>query len=85
MIYSWDPAFCRFEGTLGIVTRITLRLLPKPEARKTMLVAFEIHRRRSPGGFGDYRGKIIPTTLEFMDGSAIDCCPKATALGDPDH
>ncbi len=30
------------EGTLGIVTEIVLKLLPKPEAKKTMLVGIDV-------------------------------------------
>ena len=71
------------EGTLGIVTQIILRLLPKPEARKTMLVAFETIDGAAQAVSAIIRGKIIPTTLEFMDGSAIDCVRQATSLDLP--
>ena len=81
--YDLTRLFVGSEGTLGIVTRITLRLLPKPEARKTMLVAFESIDGAAQAVSAIIRGKIIPTTLEFMDGSAIDCVRKATALDLP--
>lgn len=71
------------EGTLGIVTQIILRLLPKPEARKTMLVAFETIDGAAQAVAAIIRGKIIPTTLEFMDGSAIDCVRQAASLDLP--
>ncbi len=71
------------EGTLGIVTQIILRLLPKPEARKTMLVAFETIDGAAQAVSAIIRDKIIPTTLEFMDGSAIDCVRQATSLDLP--
>ncbi len=71
------------EGTLGIVTQIILRLLPKPEARKTMLVAFETIDGAAQAVSAIIRGNIIPTTLEFMDGSAIDCVRQATSLDLP--
>ena len=49
--YDLTRLFVGSEGTLGIVTRIILRLLPKPEAKKTMLVAVSspstARRRRS--------------------------------------
>ena len=81
--YDLTRLFVGSEGTLGIVTRITLRLLPKPEARKTMLVAFESIGGAALAVSAIIRGKIIPTTLEFMDGSAIDCVRKATSLDLP--
>lgn len=82
--YDLTRLFVGAEGTLGVVTQITLRLLPKPEARKTMLVAFASIEGAAEGVSTIIRGKIIPTTLEFMDGSAIDCVRKATPLDLPD-
>lgn len=81
--YDLTRLFVGSEGTLGIVTRITLRLLPKPEARKTMLVAFASIDGAAQAVSAIIRGKIIPTTLEFMDAAAIDCVRKATPLDLP--
>ncbi len=61
------------EGTLGIVTNITLKLLPKPEAKKTMLVQFETIEGAAQAVSAIIRAKIIPTTLEFLDAATIDC------------
>jgi glycolate oxidase len=61
------------EGTLGIVTRIILKLLPKPEAKKTMLVQFETIDGAAKSVSAIIGAKIIPTTLEFMDAATIDC------------
>ena len=81
--YDLTRLFVGSEGTLGIVTRITLRLLPKPEARKTMLVAFASIDGAAQAVSAIIRGKIIPTTLEFMDAAAIACVRKATPLDLP--
>jgi len=81
--YDLTRLFVGSEGTLGIVTRIILRLLPKPEARKTMLVAFAAIDGAARAVSAIIRGKIIPTTLEFMDASAIDCVRRATSLDLP--
>jgi glycolate oxidase len=61
------------EGTLGIVTEITLKLLPKPEAKKTMLVQFETIEGAAQAVSAIIRAKIVPTTLEFLDSATIDC------------
>jgi len=61
------------EGTLGIVTEITLKLLPLPEAKKTMLVQFETIEGAAQSVSEIIRSKIIPTTLEFLDASTINC------------
>lgn len=72
------------EGTLGVVTQIILRLLPKPEARQTMLVAFAAIEGAAQAVSAIIGGKIIPTTLEFMDGSAIACVRQAMPLDLPE-
>lgn len=82
--YDLTRLFVGAEGTLGVVTQIILRLLPKPEARKTMLVAFASIEGATQAVSAIIRGKIIPTTLEFMDASAIDCVRKAMPLDLPD-
>lgn len=61
------------EGTLAIVTEITLKLLPKPEAKKTMLIQFETIEGAARGVADIIRSRIIPTTLEFLDGATINC------------
>ena len=38
-----SPALCGSEGTLAVVTRVTLRLLSLPESRQTVLATFRIH------------------------------------------
>jgi len=71
--YDLTRLFVGSEGTLGIVTEITLKLLPKPEAKKTMLVQFESIDAAAKSVSAIIGSKIIPTTLEFMDASSIDC------------
>ena len=82
--YDLTRLFVGSEGTLGIVTRIILRLLPKPEARKTLLVAFASIDGAARAVSAIIRGRIIPATLEFMDASAIDCVRRAMDLDLPD-
>jgi glycolate oxidase len=72
------------EGTLGVITRITLKLLPLPAAKKTMLVAFDAIDGAARAVSAIVRGKIIPTTLEFMDATTIECVRQATDLTIPD-
>jgi len=61
------------EGTLGIFTKITLRLLPRPTARAVLLVPFPdtpTAIRAVPRVMT--RGRIIPTSVEFMDQRSIE-------------
>lgn len=71
--YDLTRLFVGSEGTLGIVTAIILRLLPKPAAKRTMLAIFAHIDGAAEAVSAIIRAKIIPTTLEFMDAAAIDC------------
>ncbi|OQY20018.1 MAG: glycolate oxidase subunit GlcD [Desulfobacteraceae bacterium 4572_35.1] len=73
------------EGTLGIITKLTIKLLPLPEAKKTMLVMFDSIDGAARAVSAIIRGKIIPTTLEFMDSATIECVRKATDLELPEQ
>lgn len=59
------------EGTLGIVTEATLKLIPKPEAKKTLLAAYQDLESAAQTVSTIIANKIIPITLEFMDRSTI--------------
>ena len=71
--YDLTKLFVGSEGTLGVVTEVVLKLLPKPEAKKTMMVQFETIHGAARGVAEIIRAKIIPTTLEFLDAATIDC------------
>ncbi|PLX86990.1 MAG: glycolate oxidase subunit GlcD, partial [Desulfuromonas sp.] len=81
--YDLTKLMCGSEGTLGIITRIVIKLLPLPEAKKTMLVLFDSIDGAAQAVSAIIRGKIIPTTLEFMDGRTLDCVRQATGLEVP--
>lgn len=78
--YDLTKLFVGSEGTLGIVTKIILKLLPKPAAKKTMLVQFETIDGAAKSVSAIIGAKIIPTTLEFMDAAAIDCIRGASGI-----
>jgi len=82
--YDLTKLLCGSEGTLGIITKIVIKLLPLPEAKKTMLVLFDSIDGAAQAVSAIIRGKIIPTTLEFMDGRTIDCVRQATSLQVPE-
>ena len=58
-------------GTLGIFTRLTLKLLPLPESSATVLAAFPSLHDALEGARGVFRAGILPTAMEFMD--AVAC------------
>ena len=82
--YDLTKLLCGSEGTLGIITRIVIKLLPLPEAKKTMLVLFDSIDGAAQAVSAIIRAKIIPTTLEFMDSRTIDCVRQATELEVPE-
>jgi glycolate oxidase len=60
------------EGMLGIVTRCILRLLPKPEARRTALAIFE-SARDACNCVADFTSSgILPVALELLDRTSIN-------------
>ncbi|MBW6509188.1 MAG: FAD-binding protein [Desulfuromonadales bacterium] len=81
--YDLTKLICGSEGTLAVITKIIIKLLPLPEAKKTMLVLFDSIDGAAQAVSNIIRGKIIPATLEFMDGRTIDCVREATNLQVP--
>ncbi len=66
------------EGTLGVVTEATLRLLPLPESKKTLLAVFP-GLMAAAGTVADITGAgIIPATLEIMDPASVKCATEFT-------
>ncbi len=83
--YDLTKLICGSEGTLAIITKIIIKLLPLPEAKKTMLVLFDSIDGAAQAVSSIIRSKIIPATLEFMDGRTLDCVRDATSLDVPDE
>lgn len=71
------------EGTLGIVTEITVRLCRKPEAVKTLLAVYDriLDATRTVAAITS-RG-ITPAALEMMDGFTLRAVEEATHAGYP--
>ena len=59
------------EGTLGIVTRATLRLVPAAPAVRTMLAVFDTVDAACQAVSAIIRGGVIPVALEMLDGEII--------------
>ncbi len=71
------------EGTLGIITKIVLRLLPLPETVCTMTAVFDHIEDAARTVSVIIRSGIIPRTLEYMDRSAIQCAESYLNIGLP--
>jgi glycolate oxidase len=81
--YDLVGAFVGSEGTLGVATRITLRVVPRPEALRTM-VAFFPHTSDAGHAVSDIVGAgVVPGALEMMDRLSIDAAEGAVGAGFP--
>ena len=82
--YDLTRLFVGSEGTLGIVTEITLKLLPLPEAKQTILAWFDSIDGAARAVAAIVKNKIIPVTLEFLDATTLDCLRRGSSLTLPD-
>lgn len=82
--YDLTKLLCGSEGTLGVITKIIFRLLPFPEAKKTMLAVFDSIDGAARAVSTIIKGKIIPTTLEFLDHATLTCVERRFNLGIPE-
>ncbi|MBV9213260.1 MAG: FAD-binding protein [Actinobacteria bacterium] len=81
--YDLVGAFVGSEGTLGVATRITLRVVPRPEATRT-LVAFFDHTSEAGQAVSDIVGAgLVPGALEIMDRLSIEAAEGAVHAGYP--
>ncbi len=81
--YDLTGAFVGSEGTLGIVTKITLRLMRLPEAVRTLLAIFPTIDDASRTVSAIIAAGIIPAALEMMDALTIRALQKAGHQGLP--
>ena len=71
------------EGTLGIVTEIIVKLLPRPEAVRSMTAAFASKRAAAQCGIDIVAAGVIPATLEYLDRMTIEAVEAFTHVGLP--
>src|SRR5215467_7845513 len=69
--YDLVDLMCGSEGTLGVITKLTLRLLPKPEAAFTLMALFDSSRTCAEAANTLVTDKIIPSKLEFLDAQSL--------------
>jgi glycolate oxidase len=71
------------EGTLGIVTRITLRIVRAPEAIRTLLAGFETMDAAGAAVSGIIAAGVMPSAIEMMDRLTLEAAERAVAPGYP--
>ena len=81
--YSMKDLFIGSEGTLGIITEVILKVLPRPKARKTMLALYDSMEAAAKTISAIIAAKIIPCTLEFLDRVTVQCVEDYAKIGLP--
>ncbi|EWH22798.1 glycolate oxidase subunit GlcD [Bacillus haynesii] len=83
--YDLTRLFVGSEGTLGIITEATLKLIPAPETKKTVLALFQDIDSAAQTVSNIIAHKIIPATLEFLDQPTIQVIEDFAKIGLPVH
>src|SRR5947209_3585143 len=81
--YDLMGAFVGSEGTLGIATKITLRVIPEAEAHKTMVGYFDSIERAGQAVTDIVGAGIVPAAIEIMDHLTIEATESWTHAGYP--
>jgi len=81
--YSLKDLFIGSEGTLGVMTKVLLKLIPKPAAKKTMVATFSAMDAAAQTVSDIIAAQIIPCTLEFLDRTTIHCVEDFAKVGLP--
>jgi glycolate oxidase len=81
--YSLKDLFVGSEGTLGIITEVLLKLVPRPAARRTMLALYDSIEDAAETVSAIVAARIIPCTLEFLDRMTASCVEDYAQVGLP--
>ncbi len=81
--YELATLFAGSEGTLGVITEITLRLLPMPPANRTIAVIFDDMTVAGAAIAKIFSSGVIPAKLEFVDNFLIRRIEETTPMGLP--
>lgn len=79
--YNLRDLWIGSEGTLGVITRAHLKLLPKPAAQWTCLVAFKHEREAIRAAIALLQSRLMPSIMEFLDRQTVQCA--SIRLGHP--
>jgi glycolate oxidase len=81
--YNLTQLMVGSEGTLGVVTEAILKLIPKPETKKTMIALFPDLNSAAQTVSDIIANKIIPVTLEFLDKATLKVVEDYAKVGLP--
>ena len=81
--YNLTQLMVGSEGTLGVVTRATLKLLPLPRHQALMLVPFSSAESACAAVAAIFQAGAMPSALEFMERDAIELAQQFTGVHEP--
>lgn len=81
--YDFSNLFVGSEGTLGIITEITAKLIPAPKYRRSMMGIFSTLEDAGNAVAGIIAAQVIPATLEIMDNMTIRTVEDFAKIGLP--
>jgi len=81
--YNLRDLFIGSEGTLGVVTEVLLKLLPRPAARQTLMASYQSMEAAAETVSEIIASRIVPCTLEFLDKQTIRCVEDFAHVGLP--
>jgi len=81
--YSLRDLFIGSEGTLGVITQVLLKLIPRPAAKKTLVATFARMDQAAQAVSDIIAARIIPCTLEFLDRTTVRCVEDYAKIGLP--
>ena len=82
--YDFLGLVCGSEGQLGVVTEATLRILPKPEGARPVLMGFDSNEVAGACVSDIIKAGVLPVAIEFMDRPCIRACEDFAKAGYPD-
>jgi glycolate oxidase len=82
--YDLLGVVCGSEGQLGVVTEATLRILPKPEGARPILMGFSSNEVAGECVADIIKQGLVPVAIEFMDRPCIEACEAFAKAGYPD-
>jgi glycolate oxidase len=82
--YDLLGLICGSEGQLGVVTEATLRILPKPEGARPVLIGFNDNEVAGACVADIIKAGVLPVAIEFMDRLCIETTEKFANAGYPD-
>ena len=74
--YNLKDLWIGSEGTLGVITKAILKLVPRPTCRHTFLLAFSSDEAALEAATALLEKHIVPSVLEFLDRQTVTCAER---------